>query len=94
MTVLKIGLSQLFVHCPSPWSSGQLVSDHLLTIPPTGTSVGPDQAQGIDGVTATVRGLLAEHQERKGEGQQRWRRHGMHEGSLQYLPLSLSSLIP
>ena len=31
MTVLKIGLSQLFVHCPSPWSSGQLVSDPLLT---------------------------------------------------------------
>ena len=56
-----------------------------------GTPPGPDQAQGVNGVAAADGSLLAEHQERKGEGQQqRWRRHGMHEGSLKHLSLSLS----
>ena len=52
-----------------------------------GTPPGPDQAQGVNGVAAADGSLLAEHQERKGDGQQRWRQHGMHEG-----PLSLSSI--
>ena len=59
--------------------------------PPQGAPAGPDQAQGLNCITEASGSLLAQHQERKGEGRQRWRRHGMQRGSLpQCPPLSLS----
>ena len=48
--------------------------------PPQGAPPGPDQAQGLNCITEASGSLLAQHQERKGEGRQRWRRHGMHRG--------------
>ena len=48
--------------------------------PPQGAPTGPDQAQGLNCITEASRSLLAQHQERKGERRQRWRRHGMHRG--------------
>ena len=48
--------------------------------PPQGAPTGPDQAQGLNCITEASGSLLAQHQERKGEGRQRWRRHGMHRG--------------